>query len=626
VKYAVAITGWQRPTLFRGLLQSLAANDLQNWDIFIQIEPSELSADFRVAAENILRASSVSLAINDAHLGIRTNPYSLLTRVFNTGVDFVLYLEEDLQLARDATALAEWYVSHHRPEWMCLSLLSGGCGSAGFISYPAFSNILFTSKNFNSLGFALRREEWLRNVQPVWFEDDPDFRQSTGLPTVGWDWSVYRTLIGTAGLYSLQPAAARATHTGRLGGTHCRPEWHDFAFAGLHLADPPITKRNYDVLPTEMLPASLRRHAALWDSANSALKVIQRMSRKLEEQNASRAGGSRPRSSSCPLGQDAQMQVTISAYERAGGHCGNATSVWPLDKLMLQARRNLEPSHPLSGLHVMVVVAHQDDETLGAGGSFAECGRLTMVYVTDGAPDRKMSRERGFATRAAYARARIEEAKRALSLTSVETTFVCLDVRDQRAAFCMAELGFRLRKLFAEFAPDVILTHAFEGGHPDHDATVFAVHAAQRMLDKGIPIIEMTGYHNANGNPVYGSFMWSDDVQPVTIPLSAQARARKKAMLESFASQKDVISCFSLEAESFRIAPRYNFSKRPHDGELCYERNSFSMTWNLWLRLVRRATRSLERDSRGLNPLSWLRRAAVKVKSAHVLKFGCDGG
>ena len=294
MKHAVAITGWRRPLLFRRLLQSLATNDLQNWDIFIQIEPSEFSVEYRAAAEDILPASSVSLAINDARLGIRANPYSLLTRVFDAGVDFVLYLEEDLQIAPDATALAEWYVTHHRPEWMCLSLISGGCGSAGFISDPEFSNILFTSKNFNSLGFALRRNEWVQNVQPVWFEDNPDFRNYTGLPVVGWDWSVYRTLIGTPGLYSLQPATARATHTGRFGGVHCQPDWHDFAYAGLRLADSAITKRNYDVLPTEMLPASVRRQAALWDSVNSALKVIEQMSRKLAEQNAGHAEAATP--------------------------------------------------------------------------------------------------------------------------------------------------------------------------------------------------------------------------------------------------------------------------------------------------------------------------------------------
>jgi N-acetylglucosamine malate deacetylase 2 len=301
------------------------------------------------------------------------------------------------------------------------------------------------------------------------------------------------------------------------------------------------------------------------------------------------------------LGQDTSMQATMVASEAARNR-RNAVSANSIERLQMQ--REHEALHPLAGLHVMLVVAHQDDETLGAGGSFCDFGRLTIVYVTDGAPDSE-STERGFATRAAYARSRMEEAKRALSLVSLETTFVCLEVQDQRAALSMVEIAFRLYALFVEFAPDVILTHAFEGGHPDHDATAFAVHAAQQMMDKQIPIVEITGYHNANGSDVFGSFLLSNDAQSVTVFLSTEGRTRKKAMLDMFVTQKNVIAPFPVGFESFRLAPRYDFSKRPHDGKLHYENHSFSMTWGLWLRLVRRAKRSLEHGSPGARPWDW---------------------
>jgi glycosyltransferase involved in cell wall biosynthesis/LmbE family N-acetylglucosaminyl deacetylase len=305
------------------------------------------------------------------------------------------------------------------------------------------------------------------------------------------------------------------------------------------------------------------------------------------------------------LGQDLSMQATMVAYETARNR-RNAASAKSVERLTLQIRREHEALHPLAGLHVMLVVAHPDDETLGAGGSFCDFGRLTIVYVTDGAPNSKLSRKRGFATRAAYARARMEEARRGLSLVTLETTFVCLEVQDQRAALSMAEIAFRLYALFVEFTPDVILTHAFEGGHPDHDATAFAVHAAQQMMDKQIPTVEITGYHNANGSEVFGSFVLRNDAQPVTVFLSAEARTRKKAMLDMFVTQKNMVSCFPIEFESFRLAPRYDFSKRPHDGKLYYENQSFSMTWGLWLRLVRRAKRSFECGSPGARSWDWL--------------------
>jgi hypothetical protein len=271
---AITITGWRRPHLFRTLLRSLAANDLREWDIFIQLEPSEFVEDFRIAAAEILSATSTSIVVNPERLGVRTNPYRLLSRAFNEGADFVLYLEEDLLLSDDVTALALWYAENHRPEWMSLSLLSGGCGSQGFISDRNYPEILFTGKSFNSLGFVVRRDEWWRHVHPAWFADQPTFYNIQGEKMSGWDWSVYRHLFSTPGLYSLQPAAARATHTGREGGVHCTPEWHDTSFEGLELAEASTASRNYHVLTLAELPAPLRRQAVLWDQVNCALNII----------------------------------------------------------------------------------------------------------------------------------------------------------------------------------------------------------------------------------------------------------------------------------------------------------------------------------------------------------------
>ena len=272
MKRTITITGWQRPQLFRELLKSLAVNDLQGWEVFVQLEPSEFVEEYRAAAAENLRAVPVSFVVNRERLGIRRNPYRLLERAFDEGADLVLYLEEDLLLAQDATALALWFAKNHRPEWMCLSLLSGGCGSKGFISDRNYPNILFAGKNFNSLGFAVRREEWDRHFRPAWFADWPlyDFR---GAITGGWDWSVYRQLLSTLDLFSLQPAAARATHTGRAG-VNVRPEWHDSAFKDLELAEASATTRNYQVLKLDELPGPLRRHALLWDEAGGVLKAM----------------------------------------------------------------------------------------------------------------------------------------------------------------------------------------------------------------------------------------------------------------------------------------------------------------------------------------------------------------
>jgi hypothetical protein len=283
VKRAITITGWQRPQLFRELLKSLAANDLKDWGVQIQLEPSEFVEEFRLAAAEHLPNVPFSLSVNSERLGIRNNPYRLLSRVFDEGADFVLYLEEDLSLAPDATAMAQWYAENHRPEWMCLSLLSGGCGSKGFISDRNYPDILFAGKSFNSLGFAILRNEWESHLRPIWLADVPMYNYK-GREARGWDWSVYLHLIMTPGLCTLQPATARSTHTGRYG-VYCRPEFHDAAFPGLDLAGLQA-KGSYRVLEVEAMPAPLRRQAFLWDQMNTALRVINELASKVKPEPA----------------------------------------------------------------------------------------------------------------------------------------------------------------------------------------------------------------------------------------------------------------------------------------------------------------------------------------------------
>jgi hypothetical protein len=279
VKRVITITGWQRPELFHGLLKSLAANDLRGWQIFLQLEPGEYSEAYCAAAAELLSGVPLSITVNPERLGVRMNPYNLLSRVFEEKADFVLYLEEDLLLAPDATALAQWYGANYRSEWMCLSLLSGGCGSKGFISEPNHPELLFAGKSFNSLGFAFRRNEWELHIRPAWLSDQIVYT-CYGQGNGSWDWSVYLHVVMTEGLYTLQPAAARATHTGRYG-MYCRPEFHDAAFTGLDLAEESAADRSYHVLTLDSMPPHLRRQASLWDQVNNAFRLLNERSPQL---------------------------------------------------------------------------------------------------------------------------------------------------------------------------------------------------------------------------------------------------------------------------------------------------------------------------------------------------------
>jgi hypothetical protein len=56
--------------------------------------------------------------------------------------------------------------------------------------------------------------------------------------------------------------------------------------------------------------------------------------------------------------------------------------------------------------------------------------------------------------------------------------------------------------------PDIVFTHPYEGGHPDHDFTAFAVHAACRLTKSTKSVIAEFASYNAG--PM-GDQSWSTD-------------------------------------------------------------------------------------------------------------------
>ena len=227
----------------------------------------------------------------------------------------------------------------------------------------------------------------------------------------------------------------------------------------------------------------------------------------------------------------------------------------------------------------MIVVAHQDDEAIGAGARLCALADAIVVHVTDGAPrDVERVQRMGFDRPEEYAIARREELLSAMGLAGVgPDRLFCLGVPDGEAAHRLVELSHALAEMMSAFAPEVVLTHPYEGGHTDHDAVAFAVHLACGMLRRdGAPApvtLELTSYHYRNGKRVVGDFLPNPGAAIRTLELGRQARDLKKRMYECFATQRDVLKHFPVDVERFRPAPRYVFTKPPHPGPLDYERH-----------------------------------------------------
>tara|TARA_Y100000004_G_scaffold195518_1_gene262716 strand:- start:1048 stop:1818 length:771 start_codon:yes stop_codon:yes gene_type:complete len=223
----ITITVHNRPQYLEKLLEGLAKNNLDGWDIVVGLEPAPRKSEQLELIERYIPQANV--IHNERQLGTEDNPYNLLSYVFeklNSKIN--IYLEEDMIISPDVCELADWYYNLG-DDSMCFCLCNigkieidevnkNGSHSCMFYGNPKMT-VSGGGTGWSPIGVLMKKEQWETRFKPNWY----------GRSTA-WDLSVYTdsekrrdVQLDRPENRILMPYKTRSDHMGEHGGTHVKP-------------------------------------------------------------------------------------------------------------------------------------------------------------------------------------------------------------------------------------------------------------------------------------------------------------------------------------------------------------------------------------------------------------------
>jgi len=292
---------------------------------------------------------------------------------------------------------------------------------------------------------------------------------------------------------------------------------------------------------------------------------------------------------------------------RVEEHCRDHKGVLAMTQPIKPARRKLlrSPYAKLFGSPEInptpkcaILVAHPSDEIAGAGGLLSKLNDVTVLHVTTGAPDLSDASEHGYQSISEYAKAREQESLDALSLAEVPgDRVVNLNIPDQAASLHLSILAKKIAAFLRESGSDIVITHPYEGGHPDHDATAFATHAAVRLMkEAGLrppAVFEMALHPSPDFRSKVPEFLTGLEGETTTLLLDDRAAELKRRMFGRLATLRECLDSSPIGPERFRQASDYDFTALPNDRGLYYEDFDWALSGTEWRTLAQNALTDL---------------------------------
>lgn len=245
-------------------------------------------------------------------------------------------------------------------------------------------------------------------------------------------------------------------------------------------------------------------------------------------------------------------------------------------------------SEPDADTKALVIAAHQDDETLVAGGYIIKTikngGEVYVLFTVDGATRNQTTTQEDILN---ITITRENEAKKSLGLAGVdEDKIIFLRNENQKALMSSSSLKENIDiigTLIKDINPNIIFLAAYEGGHCDHDMTNFAVSQAMKKYNITIPVYESPEYTKYNS--FYEEFLiqlnkisiiklnkkpqflyYTNDI--LKLNMTKEEIELKYKMLNQYESQDiDSLKEIHKTADIYRPLNEYNYSQPPYENK-----------------------------------------------------------